>query len=90
MDAHKDLLGWMISNNNYEINNTAAQAYQKEYIELFTQYTKLKKVFERESIAPNFAETQMISWSLNFDTNEVTVIYNDWFKKNRSKIRYTI
>ena len=44
MEAHKDLLAWMI-NNKYDITASAYQKYHSEYTDLFTQYQKLKYQF---------------------------------------------
>ena len=75
LDAHKDLLTWCISN---DINSSSKDQYQKEYTDLYIQYEKTKKQFEKECVRPAFDESvKLVSWSLDFQNQEVTVTYND-------------
>lgn len=75
LEAHKDLLTWCISN---DINSSSKEQYQKEYIDLYIKYEKTKKQFEKECVRPAFDESvKLISWSLDFENQEVTVTYND-------------
>ena len=75
LEAHKDLLTWCISN---DINSSSKDQYQKEYTDLYIQYEKIKKQFEKECVRPAFDKSvKLISWSLDFQSQEVTVTYDD-------------
>ena len=77
MEAHKDLLAWMI-NNKYDITASAYQKYHNEYTDLFIQYQKLKYQFEQEYVRANIpANNQVNSWNLDYKTEILTIEYND-------------
>ena len=70
VDAHKDLLSFMIR-TNIKPDNDSFRAYHEEYVRFFSQYETAKKEFAQQYVIPVAGDK--VNWSLDFSTHEVTI-----------------
>lgn len=73
IDAHKELLGFLISTNSNA--SEAFKSYEAEYIKLFEEYQRTKGRFETEVVRPycNDHNLSIFSWNLDFSDRKVTI-----------------
>ena len=72
-DAHKEIISWMMNNNN-GIQNDTFKMYHNEYIQLFKRYQQLKNKFEEEVVRPTVGNDDLLfTWNLDFTNKEVTI-----------------
>lgn len=75
LESIKDLLAFLYSTTQYEVDTKKLEHLEKEYKELSIEYNLLKEEVEEIFISEfNRART---SWNLDFNTNIVTVVEND-------------
>lgn len=75
IDGRKEIMGYLISNNN--MSTDAFKQYEAEYQQRFIEYQKAKQQFEDEIVRPEMADINALtfSWHLDFVTKTVTVNY---------------
>ncbi len=75
LESIKDLLAFLYSTTQYTIDTNKLERLEKEFKQLSTEYNLLKEKVEEIFIADY--DRAKTSWSLDFNTNIVTVVEND-------------
>lgn len=70
-ESRKEVLGYIISTNG--VNTEAFKQYEKEYQDAFINFNAAKNEFEKEYVKPAVGEGSFINWTLDYNTQEVTI-----------------
>lgn len=71
VNARRDIISFMLE-RDMDTSSKAFEQYQKEYNELFVQYTTAKDELEKRFVIPAVGD-QRVGWNLDFATKEVTI-----------------
>lgn len=74
--SRRDIIAYILSNNDISISDERFSAYQKEYDEKFMAFEKIKNDIEKQYIQPA-ANNKAINWSLNYQDCIATITVND-------------
>ena len=72
VDSRKELIAFILT-TNMPINSSNFNIYQNEYVKYYNLFEEAKNNFEQEYVRANV--NNPISWSLNYKTSQVTIIY---------------
>lgn len=75
LESVKDLLAFLYSTTQYNIDTKKLERLEKEFKQLNIEYNLLKEKVEEIFIAE--FDRAKTSWNLDFNTNIVTVVEND-------------
>lgn len=69
--ACRDIITYLISQQDIDISNERFQRYQEEYSNKYFIFENFKKQVETDYVKKDYPNA--IHWSLNYETNEITI-----------------
>ena len=75
-DARRDILIFLMGNNDVNISPERFDRYQKEYDEKYLAFEQAKRKIEQEYVLPA-VDGKSNNWSLDYSTCEITININE-------------